>query len=195
MKINKLKESLDRWFKEKWTAQDGSECGSYKGRGRVKCRPASRVSSKTPQTWSEMSASEKKKAVRLKQKAHRSGKQFSSHKTGKTWSASKGKYRPGKQKGLKESIMEKWSMEYKKSINCNNPKGFSQRAHCQGKKKLKENYTSALSTFICEKWNPRNKKAHAACKASVKSRFKVWPSAYASAAVVRCYKKKVGSGD
>ena len=86
-----IKESLDRWFKEKWTAQDGSECGSYKGRGRVKCRPARRVSSKTPQTWGEMSDKQKKKAVRLKQKAHRGGQQFSSHKTGKTWSASKGK--------------------------------------------------------------------------------------------------------
>ena len=28
-----------------------------------------------------------------------------------------------------------WSEKYKKSINCDNPKGFSQRAHCQGKKK------------------------------------------------------------
>ena len=32
-----------------------------------------------------------------------------------------------------------WSEKYKKSINCDNPKGFSQRAHCQGrKKKMKE---------------------------------------------------------
>ena len=32
-----------------------------------------------------------------------------------------------------------WSDKYKKSINCDNPKGFSQRAHCQGrKKKMKE---------------------------------------------------------
>ena len=28
-----------------------------------------------------------------------------------------------------------WSDKYKKSIDCSNPKGFSQRAHCQGKKK------------------------------------------------------------
>jgi hypothetical protein len=33
---------------------------------------------------------------------------------------------------------EKWSEEYKKSIDCKNPKGFSQRAHCQGKKKKSE---------------------------------------------------------
>ena len=30
---------------------------------------------------------------------------------------------------------EGWSNKYKKSINCNNPKGFSQKAHCAGKKK------------------------------------------------------------
>jgi len=28
-----------------------------------------------------------------------------------------------------------WSEKYKKSIDCNNPKGFSQKAHCAGKKK------------------------------------------------------------
>ena len=28
-----------------------------------------------------------------------------------------------------------WSKKYKKSIDCNNPKGFSQKAHCQGRKK------------------------------------------------------------
>jgi hypothetical protein len=32
-----------------------------------------------------------------------------------------------------------WSEKYKKSIDCNNPKGFSQKAHCQGKKKRNEN--------------------------------------------------------
>jgi hypothetical protein len=25
----------------------------------------------------------------------------------------------------------KWSLKYKKSINCNRPKGFSQRQHCK----------------------------------------------------------------
>ena len=156
--MKRLEEDIARWFKERWTAQDGSKCGEYKGRGRVKCRPSKRVSDKTPQTWGEMSKGQKKKAIRLKQKAHKKGQQFSSHKTGKTWSASRGKYRPGK-------------------------------------KKIKENVKNAVSKFICESWNPKNKKAHAACKASVKSRFKVWPSAYASAAVVKCYKKKTGSGD
>lgn len=32
-------------------------------------------------------------------------------------------------------IEEKWSAAYKRSINCDNPKGFSQKAHCAGRKK------------------------------------------------------------
>ena len=34
-----------------------------------------------------------------------------------------------------EVYREGWSDKYKKSIDCNNPKGFSQKAHCAGKKK------------------------------------------------------------
>jgi len=34
-----------------------------------------------------------------------------------------------------QALKEKWSAKYKRSINCKNPKGFSQRAHCQGRKK------------------------------------------------------------
>jgi len=37
-----------------------------------------------------------------------------------------------------KKMNEGWSDKYKKSIDCNNPKGFSQRAHCQGKKKVSE---------------------------------------------------------
>ena len=36
---------------------------------------------------------------------------------------------------LKPIVVEKWSKKYKKSINCSNPKGFSQKAHCAGRKK------------------------------------------------------------
>ncbi len=38
-------------------------------------------------------------------------------------------------RGIDKNIGEEWSEKYKNSINCSNPKGFSQRAHCQGKKK------------------------------------------------------------
>ena len=41
-----------------------------------------------------------------------------------------------------QDMTEKWSEKYKRSIDCKNPKGFSQRAHCQGKKKKQENKES-----------------------------------------------------
>ena len=37
-----------------------------------------------------------------------------------------------------ELLTEKWSDKYKRSINCSNPKGFSQKAHCAGRKKTNE---------------------------------------------------------
>lgn len=39
------------------------------------------------------------------------------------------------EKKSSDMLEEKWSQKYKKSIDCNNPRGFSQRAHCQGRKK------------------------------------------------------------
>jgi len=39
---------------------------------------------------------------------------------------------------LDQPLTEKWTEKYKRSINCSHPKGFSQRAHCAGKKKHNE---------------------------------------------------------
>ena len=60
---------LTRWFKEKWVdVNTGKPCGRQKGekRGYPACRPSKRVSSKTPKTASEMSASEKARFKRAK---------------------------------------------------------------------------------------------------------------------------------
>jgi len=46
-----------------------------------------------------------------------------------------------------EIITESWSEKYKRSINCSHPKGFSQRAHCAGKKKHNE---SVEMEMVCE---------------------------------------------
>ena len=40
-----------------------------------------------------------------------------------------------------EGVAEGWSQKYKSSINCSHPKGFSQKAHCAGKKKHNEDMT------------------------------------------------------
>jgi hypothetical protein len=34
-------------------------------------------------------------------------------------------------------LTEKWSRKYKRSIDCSHPKGFSQKAHCAGRRKKK----------------------------------------------------------
>jgi hypothetical protein len=47
----------------------------------------------------------------------------------------KGNYRIMTLTSEQEELDEKWSNKYKRSIDCNHPKGFSQRAHCQGRKK------------------------------------------------------------
>lgn len=41
-----------------------------------------------------------------------------------------------------DSIDEKWTKKYKKSIDCSNPKGFSQRAHCAGRRKRQSGGTT-----------------------------------------------------
>ncbi len=52
---------------------------------------------------------------------------------------------------LEGEMKEKWSEKYKKSIDCSNPRGFSQRAHCQGrKKKLKESINEAVRTELAQ---------------------------------------------
>jgi hypothetical protein len=47
----------------------------------------------------------------------------------------------------KEFVTEKWSQKYKSSINCSHPKGFSQRAHCAGKRKHNE---SIEMEMVCQ---------------------------------------------
>ena len=55
-------------------------------------------------------------------------------------------YSPGS--CMKEEEMEEdWSQKYKSSIDCNNPKGFSQKAHCAGKKKNEDVNESAAAAI------------------------------------------------
>ena len=143
-------------------------------------------------------------------------------------------------------IDEGWSQKYKSSINCSHPKGFSQKAHCAGKKKHNESIEMEMvceDCGMCEThsdhenldeacWKGYHKEGNKkmfgktypncvkntneeqeqhsdscphcggelvseelmnekkdACYYKVKSRYKVWPSAYASGALVKCRKK------
>jgi len=61
--------ALKRWFKEDWKdVSTGKACGRKKGDGRSTpyCRPSKRVSTKTPKTSGEMTASQKKSRIAQK---------------------------------------------------------------------------------------------------------------------------------
>ena len=59
-----------------------------------------------------------------------------------------------------EFITEAWSEKYKRSINCSNPKGFSQRAQCQGKKKTSEDLEEDNARIARKPGQPANSKKH-----------------------------------
>jgi hypothetical protein len=48
-----------------------------------------------------------------------------------------------------QGVAEEWSKKYKSSINCSHPKGFSQKAHCAGKKKHNEDIEMEMTCEDC----------------------------------------------
>jgi hypothetical protein len=48
-----------------------------------------------------------------------------------------------------KDVEEGWSQKYKSSINCSHPKGFSQKAHCAGKKKHNEDMSMEMTCPEC----------------------------------------------
>ncbi len=222
-KAEQVKEgNLHKWFKGSrskdgkpgWVnVVTGGTCASDEaGEGTPKCVSSSKRAS--------MSKSERLSASRRKKSAD-PGQQSKS-------GAAKPTY-------VSTDVKEDWSDKYKRSIDCDNPKGFSQRAHCQGKKKKMQEQSFAIDVaghksaqkqqkirnLATGTTNPNEKAAAQrklsgpslpladeyvvegedvkgkgsgkkdACYNKVKSRYDVWPSAYASGALVKC--RKVGA--
>lgn len=89
---------------------------------------------------------------------------------------------------------EDWSDKYKQSIDCDNPKGFSQRAHCAGKNKKEGATMKSFNDYLMEGKNkPTDPKKWAAAKAQARAKFDVYPSAYANAWASKKYKAMGGS--
>ena len=175
-------EDLRTWFKQKWVnigkKVDGKHppCGtSGEKSGYAKCVPAAKASG--------MSKKEKESATRRKRAAQ--------NKAGRGGSDSGGQGKKPINVSTKPKN-EEWSDKYKSSIDCNNPKGFSQKAHCQGKKKDEAmNIEEKINLFL-EKNCPTDSGKWAASKAAAKSKFDVYPSAYANAWASKNYKSKGG---
>ena len=103
--------------------------------------------------------------------------------------------------GESDDVDEAWSKKYKRSINCSHPKGFSQKAHCAARRKRQGGeHTSSKSVSeeavpISEKKKkpkPTNPALWGRAKAAARSKFEVYPSAYANAWAAKRYKKHGG---
>ena len=133
--------SLHKWFKGSkskdgkggWVnVVTGGTCASDEpGEGTPKCVSSAKRAS--------MTKAERLSAARRKKKAD-PGQQSKSGAAKPTYVSTDS---PRKKK--KKKMNEGWSDKYKQSIDCDNPKGFSQKAHCQGKKKMKETYQRSLT--------------------------------------------------
>lgn len=180
--VEQLDENLRKWFKEKWVrfGPDGKIRGACArgddSEGKPKCLP-------------------QKKAHSLGKKGRASAASRKRREDPNPERRGKAKNVATKKKSNEDiQVNEKWSKKYKDSINCSNPKGFSQKAHCAGKKK-NEDMNEAVPFNECP--SCRGPIVHEsmmtekqdACYHKVKSRYKVWPSAYASGALVQCRKK------
>ena len=113
----------------------------------------------------------------------------------------------GEHRYYNPDVKEDWSDKYKKSIDCNNPKGFSQKAHCAGRKKkesmmnlkslvketIKEVVAERKLNMFLEKNVPTNPSKWSYYKSQAKKKFDVYPSAYANAWAAKQYKAAGGS--
>ena len=131
----KLKEDLRKWFSKTDPAGDWKRinskgeaigpCAREPGEPKPKCMSRAKRESLTKK--------ERASAVRAKRKhdpnPERKGEPINVSNFGK------GKISENMEKLNKNNLFEKWSQKYKSSIDCNNPKGFSQKAHCAGKEK------------------------------------------------------------
>ena len=114
-----IEEDLRKWFKQKWVRMDTKgnikgDCAREPGEGKPKCLPQAKAHS----LGKEGRASAAQRKRREDPNPERRGAPINVR--------------------TEETVEEKWSQKYKRSIDCNNPKGFSQKAHCQGREKNEE---------------------------------------------------------
>jgi len=120
--IERADENLHQWFKEKWVrfGPDGKIRGACArgddSEGKPKCLPQSKAQSLGKKGRASAAARKRREDPN----PDRSGPAINVNT---------------KKKSNESVLDEKWSQKYKDSINCSNPKGFSQKAHCAGKKK------------------------------------------------------------
>ena len=128
-------ENLHDWFgKEKWVrfGPDGKIRGDCargsESEGKPKCLPRSKAQALGKK--GRASAASKKRREDPNPQRHGAAHNVST--------------RVREDNSVEDQLDEKWSQKYKSSINCSHPKGFSQKAHCAGKKKHNESVENVM---------------------------------------------------
>ena len=191
---NILNEDLRKWFGkggEGSTTGGGWDRYNSKGEKAGKCGDSEKGDSYAACLSKEKAAKLGKDGIAafVKRKRAAQSKAGDSKKGGEQ---SKGQKPTFVKTGASEGLEEKWSSKYKKSINCSNPKGFSQKAHCAGKKKNESMTIEEKMELFLEKNCPTDSAKWSASKAAAKAKFDVYPSAYANGWAAKNYKGRGG---
>lgn len=156
-KFQKIVKANHKKWKIRLLAHGGQKADS--GGGPYKIKPDYKMGKSAPDMLEEeimkvileiLEESKKKgkddRCVRIAKRKYKAWP--SAYASGAVVKCRQGKIWKGVSEGTEE-LDEEWSEKYKRSINCKHPKGFSQKAHCQGRKKneAKMNKTDAGHSF------------------------------------------------
>ena len=179
---------LDRWFAEKWVdVKTGKPCGRQSGekrKGYPACRPSKRVSSETPKTSSELSSSEKEKFKRSKTSSKKISYQHRRKEEG-------GNVNDREMvEGIADILSQVNDMKNRKKIARNMLSDFKDEG-------VNYNYLQFLEESGIPKLGsggnaPTNSALWSRAKSMARSKFDVYPSAYANAWAAKWYKSKGG---
>lgn len=179
---------LDRWFAEEWVdIKTGKPCGRQEGenrKGYPACRPSKRVSSETPKTASELSQSEKAKFKRSKQSSSRIPYQ---HKRRQEGGESNDKEMID---GIADILSQVEDMNNRKKIARNMLTDFRNEDVSFNYQDFLAN--SGLPELKSGGNKPTNPALWSRAKALARSKFDVYPSAYANGWAAKWYKGKGG---
>jgi hypothetical protein len=179
---------LDRWFAEEWVdIKTGKPCGRQEGenrKGYPACRPSKRVSSETPKTASELSSSEKAKFKRSKQSSSKIPYQ---HKRKEEGGESNDKQMVD---GIADILSQIKDMTNRKQIAKNMLTDFRNEDVSFNYQDFLNN--SGLPELKSGGNKPTNPALWSRAKALARSKFDVYPSAYANGWAAKWYKGKGG---
>lgn len=219
--MTNITENLDRWFKEKWVDISKKEDGKHPPCGREaaskkhgaypKCRPSNRVSSDTPETSGEMSKSEKEAAVRQKRRAEKKRrKDKKPHMTSHKDIEEANNFTPTKEmrdyvlavvgkrargidlKGITTALGARFPLVPKIALGkliANSLEWWEESGEV-----MNMDGTYKLSKWVKEETEnePTDPALWSKAKALAKSKFRVYPSAYANGWAAKWYKEHGG---